>query len=168
MFLGNAGQMMRRLIQAVVGLVFLLGVFAGVFLGGMRAKSPPVLNAVRRFNRRVSNPRQMATAGSPGAYASVIHHVGRTSGREYETPVGAMATEDGFVVALPYGTSADWLKNVLASGSATIVDEGSICRVDQPEVVPIAVAIDSIPPNERRLLRVFGVDECLRVRRVHG
>ncbi len=133
--LGDAGHMLRRLTQLVVGLVFLLGVFVGVVLGGMRSKSPPVLNAVRRFNRSVSNPRQMATAGSPGAYASVIRHVGRTSGREYETPIGAIATEDGFVVALPYGANADWLKNLLASGSASIVNEGSTYRVDQPEVV---------------------------------
>ncbi len=159
------GDMLRRLIQFLVGLLFVLGVFFGVILGGMRSKSPPILNAVRRFNRSVSNPRQMATAGSAGAYASVIRHVGRTSGREYETPIGAVATEDGFVVALPYGTSADWLKNLLATGSATIVDEGSKYRIDQPEVVPMAEAIGDFPPNERRMLRVFGVDECLRVRR---
>ena len=163
--LGDAGHMLRRLIQLVVGLVFLLGVFVGVVLGGMRSKSPPVLNAIRRFNRSVSNPRQMATAGSPGAYASVIRHVGRTSGREYETPIGAMETEDGFVVALPYGASADWLKNLLASGSAMIVNEGSTYRVDQPEVVTMAEAIDDFPPKERRMLRVFGVDKSLRVRR---
>jgi len=127
--------MLRRLIQLLVGPLFLLGVFVGVVLGGMRSKSPPVLNAVRRFNRDLGNPRQMATAGAPGAYASVIRHVGRTSGREYETPIGAIATEDGFVSALPYGASADWLKNLLASGSAISVNEGRTYRVDQPEVV---------------------------------
>ena len=163
--LGDAGHMLRRLIQLVVGVVFLLGVSVGLVLGGMRSKSPPVLNAVRRFNRSVSNPRQMATAGGPGAYASVIRHVGRTSGREYETPIGAIATEEGFVVALPYGAGADWLKNLFASGSATIVNEGSTYRVDQPEVVAMAEAIDDFPPNEQRMLRVFGVDESLRVRR---
>jgi deazaflavin-dependent oxidoreductase (nitroreductase family) len=157
--------MLRRLIQFVVGLFFVLGVLVGVVLGGMRSKSPPVLNAIRRFNRNVGNPRQMATAGSPGAYASVIRHVGRTSGQEYETPIGAIATEDGFVVALPYGASADWLKNLLASGSAMIVDEGSTYRVDQPEVVAMAEAIEDFPPKERRMLRMFGVDESLRVRR---
>lgn len=157
--------MLRRLVQFVVGLLFVLGVFFAVILGGMRSKSPVVLNAVRRFNRSVSNPRQMATAGMPGAYASVIRHVGRTSGREYETPIGAIAVEDGFVVALPYGTSADWLKNLLVSGSAAVVNEGSNYRIDQPEVVPMAEAIDDFPPHERRMLRVFGVDKCLRVRR---
>jgi len=156
--------MLRRLIQLSVGLIFLFAVSAGAFLAGMRSKSPKILNAVRRFNRRVSNPRQMATAGSPGAYASVIRHVGRTSGREYETPIGTVATEDGFVVALPYGTNADWLKNLLASESATIVADGNTYRVDQPTLVTMAEAIDDFPPNERRMLKVFRINECLRVR----
>ena len=29
-------------------------------------------------------------AGTPGAYASIMHHVGRTSGDPYETPVVAV------------------------------------------------------------------------------
>ncbi len=156
---------MRRLMQLAAGLLFLFGVFVGVFLGGMRTKSPVVVNTVRRFNRSVTNPRQMATAGSPGASASVIRHVGRTSGREYETPIGAIATENGFVVTLPYGPGADWVKNLVASGSATIVDEGTTFFVDEPEVVSVDEVIDDYPAGERRLLRLFGVDECLRVRR---
>ena len=157
--------MIRRLTQLAAGVLLLFGVLGAVFLCGMRRKSPVVVNAVRRFNRNVSNPRQMATAGSSGAYASVIRHVGRTSGREYETPIGAIPTENGYVVALPYGPGADWLKNLVANGSATIVAEGITSVVDEPQVVAIAEAIDDFPPGERRLLRLFSVSECLRVRR---
>jgi len=137
-----------------------------VFVLGMRAKTPWVLNAVRRFNRVFTNPRMMKKAGTPGAYASVIRHVGRTTGRPYETPVGAFATDDGFVITLPYGSDTDWVKNVLASGSATIVREGDTYRVDHPELVPTAVAAPHLPPGEQRNLRRFGVDQCLRVHRV--
>jgi hypothetical protein len=42
----------------------------------------------------------------------------------------AFATDDGFVIALPYGPGADWVKNVLASGSATIVNEGDTWLID--------------------------------------
>lgn len=150
----------------VLGLVLALVAIGIVFMIGMRTKSPPVLKAVRRFNRAFTNPRTMKKAGTPGAYASVIRHVGRRTGRPYETPVGAFATDDGFVVALPYGSDPDWLKNVLASGSATIVDEGNTCGVDQPELVPTAVAAPHLPPSELRTLRWFRVDQCLRVRRV--
>lgn len=136
-----------------------------IFTLGMRTKSPTVLNAVRRMNRAFVNPRQR-DAGRPGAYASLIQHSGRTSGRLYETPVVAEATEDGFVIALPYGARADWLKNVLVNGSATIVHEGEVHEVGEPEVVPIATADAYFPPNDRRAHRVFGTDQCLRLHRV--
>ena len=158
--------MSRPITTLVVGLVLTLVVIGTVFMVGMRTKFPPVLHAVRRFNRAFTNPRAMKKAGTPGAYASVIRHVGRTTGRPYETPVEAFATDDGFLIALPYGSDTDWLKNVLASGSATIVDEGNTCRVEQPELVPTAVAAPHLPPKEQRTLRLFAVEHCLRVRRM--
>jgi deazaflavin-dependent oxidoreductase (nitroreductase family) len=136
-----------------------------VFLLGMRAKSPFVLTAVRSFNRRFMNPRQLRTAGKPGAYAGVIRHVGRRSGAAYETPVGPYATDGGFVITLPYGASSDWVKNVLAAGSATLVTEGETYDVDQPEVVPLADVVEAVPEKERRSLRIFRVEHALRVRR---
>jgi deazaflavin-dependent oxidoreductase (nitroreductase family) len=154
------------ILKVLGGLVLALIAIGIVFVVGMRMKSPLVLGAIRRVNRAFTNPRTMKTAGTPGAYASVIRHVGRTTGRPYETPVGAFATDDGFVISLPYGAQADWLKNVLASGSATIVDEGSAYPVDRPELVPTAVVAPDLPPKEQRNLRVFRVDQCLRVRRV--
>jgi len=145
----------------VAGLILVLL----AFVLGMRAKSPVVLRAVRRFNRRFVNPRQMKTAGAPGAYAGVIRHIGRRSGRVYETPVGPFATDDGFVIALPYGASSDWVKNVLAAGSATLVTEGQTVEVGQPEIVPLGDVVDVLPRAERRNLRLFRVDQALRVRR---
>lgn len=160
--------MCRSFAKLVGGLAVAVMIIGIVFLGGMRMKCPPVLMAVRRFNRAVGNPRAMKTAGAPGAYASVIRHVGRTSGREYETPVGAYATEDGFFIALPYGQSADWVKNVLASGSAVIVDEGDTHRVAEPEIVPTADVVQHLPAGEQRTLRLFGVDETLRFGRLEA
>jgi hypothetical protein len=46
-------------------------------------------------------------------------------------------TEDGFVIAVVYGSGTDWLKNVVASGAAAIVQRGAIYPVDQPELVPM-------------------------------
>jgi deazaflavin-dependent oxidoreductase (nitroreductase family) len=158
--------MLRRIRKFLGGLFLMLMVIGVVFLLGMRTKYPPVINAVRRVNRAVLNPRQMGSAGTPGAYASVIRHSGRTTGKPYETPVGAVPTDDGFVIALVYGTQSDWLKNVLAAGSATIVDEGHTYRVDQPEVAAIETVAAQFPPSDQRSLRLFGVDQALRVRRV--
>lgn len=153
---------------ALVGalLLGLLMTILIVFVLGMRAKTSWVRNAVRRFARAIGNPFQMRSAGTPGAYASVIRHTGRTSGRPYETPVVPVATGDGFVIALPYGSKTDWLKNVLASGSATIVNEGHTYRVDQPEIIPTAAAATYFPAKQQRSLGFYRVDQCLRVRRV--
>jgi deazaflavin-dependent oxidoreductase (nitroreductase family) len=145
-----------------VGLVAI----ALVFLLGMRAKSPLVLNPLIRLQRAILNPRQMRSAGTPGAYASVIRHRGRISGRPYETPVGAVAADDGFVIALPYGSRANWVQNVLASGSATIVHEGQTHQVDQPEVVPMRAVEVRFTAGDQRSFRWLAVDRALRIRRV--
>jgi deazaflavin-dependent oxidoreductase (nitroreductase family) len=155
----------RTIARLIGGVLVALAATGTIFLVGMRRKSPLVLDTVRRTSRAMK-PLALRSAGTPGAYASVIRHVGRTTGRTYETPVGAVATADGFVIALPYGTNTDWLKNVLASGSATIVDEGSTYDVDRPQVVPMAEAGHHFSPQDQRAHRMFGVDECLRVRRV--
>ena len=133
---------------------------------GWRAKSPVVLKPFIRLQRALINPRQMQTAGTPGAYAAVIRHHGRISGQAYETPVGAVATDTGFVIALVYGSRTNWLQNVLASGSATIVHEGHTFAVDQPEIVPMQVAQAHFPAADRRGFRWLATDQVLRVRRV--
>ncbi len=148
----------------VVGALVLGGALGVVWLLGMRAKGSAVVAAQRRFNRAVINPRQLRSAGTPGSEAAVIRHTGRNSGRGYETPVGVEPTEDGFVVALVYGRTSDWLRNVLASGSATIVREGNEYAVDRPDVVPLDTVARYFPSV--RALHAFGVTEALRVRTV--
>lgn len=158
---------MLQVIGSVLGAVILVVVALGVaYVVGMRRKSPVVVEAVRRFSRRVVNPRMLRTAGRPGAYASVIHHTGRTTGREYRTPVVVARTEDGFVIALPYGTTSNWVRNVLASGSATIDHEGAEYRVEHPELLPLALVNRYFPAKEQRSHVRFAVDRCLRLRRL--
>jgi deazaflavin-dependent oxidoreductase (nitroreductase family) len=156
----------RGFAKGIGGLLLIVAAVGIAFMVGMRAKYPPVLTAVRKMNRAVMNPRAMKTAGQPGAYAGVVRHVGRKSGTPYETPVGPYPTDYGFDIALPYGSSPDWLKNVVAAGSAVIVHEGVAYSVDQPELIATADAMASVPPKEQRSLRAFAVDNFLRVRRV--
>jgi len=146
----------------------ILGVvaIAIVFLLAWRAKSPLVLRPLIGLQRAIINPRQMQSAGTPGAYASVIRHRGRTSGRPYETPVGVVATDDGFVIALMYGSRTNWLQNVLASGSATIVHEGQTYEVDQPALIPMQAVAARFTSSDQQGFRVLRVDQALRVRRV--
>lgn len=133
---------------------------------GIRTKYPPVLDRVRRFARDVGNPRLLSSAGTPGAHASVLRHTGRKSGNQFQTPVTARWTDDGFIIGLPYGPNTDWLKNVLASGSATMVYDGNSYQCDEPEVIPTSEAAHVFAARERRILRVMGVEEYLRLHRV--
>jgi deazaflavin-dependent oxidoreductase (nitroreductase family) len=153
---------MLRFVRRFVLVILALG---GIFLIGMRRKWSPVLDAVR-WTGRAFRPFVLRTAGTEGASASVVRHVGRRSGHEYETPVVAVPTPDGFAIALPYGPNTDWLKNVLALGSATLVTEGAEHKVEQPLVVPVAEVDEFFRPKEQRLHRQFSVATALRVRAV--
>jgi len=158
---------MRKLCSTVVKVaVGVIVLVALMFLVGMRRKSPLVQDRVRRFNKKVGNPKQMQTAGQPGAWTSVVRHVGRASGTAYETPVEAHATDDGLLISLPYGPVTDWVKNVLAAGRATIVRDGETFEVDCPELMPVSTVMDRLPKREQIVLRLFDVRECLQVRRV--
>ena len=54
----------------------------------------------------------------------IIRHVGRRSGKTYETPIIARRVTDGFVIELTYGDQVDWYKNVQAAGGCTVVWHG--------------------------------------------
>jgi deazaflavin-dependent oxidoreductase (nitroreductase family) len=169
MLAAGRGVVMLRRAATVLGAVLALVLAAlSIVVIGIRTKYPPVLNRIRRYARDVGNPRQMRSAGTPGSHASVLRHTGRTSGKQYQTPVTARRTADGFVIALTYGPNTDWLKNVLARGSATMVHNGSSYPCDEPAVVPISAADHAFSAPERWILRAMGVEECLRLRPRQG
>lgn len=130
---------------------------------GMRTGNRTILDAVRKMNRAVMNPHQMKIAGQRGSWASVIRHRGRKSGREYETPIGVRETEPGFVISLPYGPETDWVRNVMAAGSAVLVHDGQEYAVDRPEVVPVETT--RIIDDEPSTVKIFGIRSALLLRR---
>lgn len=156
--------MWRILIQVAAGLATVGAVLFVALTVAFRTRCPPVLGAIRRFNRDVTNPRQVKEAGRPGAHASIITHVGRSSGRSYQTPVVAVPADDGYAVALPYGPSADWVRNVLAAGAASLDHEGRTIPVDRPRITSGAEANPWFPRKEQRMHRVYGVDDFLLLR----
>jgi len=84
---------MVRRVAIVLGVALTVVLAAlSIVVIGIRTKYPPVLNRVRRYARDVGNPRQLRSAGTPGAHASVLRHTGRKSGKQYQTPVTAMQT----------------------------------------------------------------------------
>jgi deazaflavin-dependent oxidoreductase (nitroreductase family) len=125
----------------------------------------PVQRALRRLTQ-VTRPFAMRSAGTQESNTSVVRHVGRNSGRNYETPVVAVEHGDSFLIALPYGERTDWTKNVLVSGAASVVTHGQSYEVDQPLVIPMTDMTRLFGPKEQKLHRRFAVETCLRVHRV--
>ena len=148
------------LVARAGGVVLLLGT---IWFLGMRTKWRPVIDLQRSINRRFVNPRQMQSAGTPGAYAGVIHHVGRRSRMSYATPVVPIPIDGGFAVLLPYGERSDWVRNVLAEGSATIDHEGATYEVVDPQVRPVAEVELGLGPSDERARRAFRHETCLTV-----
>jgi deazaflavin-dependent oxidoreductase (nitroreductase family) len=131
----------------------------------MTMKAPTQI-ALRRLTQ-VMRPVALRSAGRTGSKTAVVGHIGRKSGRSYRTPVVAVERgKDGFLIALPYDDRTDWLKNVLASGEATVRLDGSEYRVDSPVIVPIAEATGYFDAKAQRLHRRFHVASALWVHRV--
>ncbi|MGB3632553.1 MAG: hypothetical protein WA982_00780 [Rubrobacteraceae bacterium] len=130
-----------------------------------RSKFRPIIDGVRAFNKRILNPAMMKLAGRKGWYAAIIRHEGRSSGKEYETPVVAEPTPDGFVIPLPYGEGVDWLRNVLAAGECEIENKGVNYPATEPEVVDREEAAPFVQPRTRRQLDLYGVEKYLKVKR---
>jgi len=125
----------------------------------------PTQALLRRLTQ-LTRPLAMRSAGTEKASTSVVRHVGRRSGRTYETPVVAVEHDEGFFIALPYGDRTDWMKNVVAGGEASLVNQGRTYRVDQPQVIPMAEATGYFGQKEQKLHRRFAIESCLRVHRI--
>jgi deazaflavin-dependent oxidoreductase (nitroreductase family) len=154
---------MRAVVVVVGTLVAGVVTFFGLLLAGLRWQVGPALDVIRRMNRSVTNPRVMRTAGTFVTQTSVIEHVGRNSGRSYQTPIDVIESPTGLLIALPYGTRADWLRNVQAAGSATVVTQGRRIGVARPTIVATADVAELIPKRTMRMLRLFGVGQFLHL-----
>lgn len=144
-------------------LVLILGGLFLAFVVGFRNKNPQLQGAVRRMNRDYLNSKAMETAGRVGSNTSVVKHTGRKSWMPYETPVQAIRLNGGFVIPLPYGASADWVQNVMAAESASIVYGGSTYQVFEPEVVDYEEVGHHFSDRDQQAHRLFGLDTFLHV-----
>src|SRR5215208_3065224 len=136
--LAGRNPLRRFVLRSVLPFATLL---LGLVLAFFRLQAiKPVTDASRALNKRFGNPAMMRLAGRRYFFAGLIRHEGRRSGREYATPIWAVPTTEGIVISLPFGEGADWLKNVLAAGRATIETRGETWAVAEPEVIEREIA----------------------------
>ncbi len=72
------------------------------------------------FLRNWFNPLTRKIARSSRGPFAIVRHIGRRSGKTYETPIIVGPADDGFVFELTYGPDVDWYKNVQAAGRFTL------------------------------------------------
>ncbi len=120
---------------------------------------------VRYFNKRFLNRFTMTFAGRRHSPYTVVHHVGRTSGRAYATPVLAVSDDGHFIIPLPYGTHVDWHRNIQAAGSCLLEYQGAVYRAVEPELINAEAGLPAFSAWTQDLLRKDGTEHFLRLRR---
>lgn len=117
-----------------------------------------VPRAAARFNRRITN-RLMRPLARFFPTMGVLGHVGRTSGKHYETPLNIFKTADGFIILMGYGPDTNWAKNVLAGGRTTVRLRGQAVPVGQPRLLSKAEGAELVVPSNRFFYRLFPYNE---------
>ncbi|MGW0177792.1 nitroreductase family deazaflavin-dependent oxidoreductase [Nocardia sp. NPDC003345] len=93
----------------------------------------PAPRWVARANRSGLNKVTRFVAPWAPGWAVVVHR-GRKSGRVFRTPLWAFRRDNGFVIALTYGTESDWVKNVLAAGGCELETRGRRYLIGSPQL----------------------------------
>jgi deazaflavin-dependent oxidoreductase (nitroreductase family) len=93
----------------------------------------PLPRSLARINRRVTN-RLLDGLAMRLPWFGVVVHTGRTSRRRYRTPVNVFRRGDRYIVALTYGSNADWVRNVLAEGGCTLETRGGALHLSRPRL----------------------------------
>jgi deazaflavin-dependent oxidoreductase (nitroreductase family) len=95
--------------------------------------SMPLPRSIARMNRRVTNHLLGGLATRLPGFGVVVH-TGRKSRRQYRTPVNVFRRGDRYIIALTYGSNADWVRNVLAHGGCTLETQGRTLHLSRPRL----------------------------------
>ena len=123
----------------------------------------PIPKSVARFNRYVTNPLARLVAGWAPGFA-IVRHRGRRSGKTYTTPLNIFKVDDGFVIALTYGSDIDWLKNVKAAGGCVVRYRNRDIPLVDPVPLATAAGMAVMPAPVRVMLRAGRITEFVHLR----
>ena len=127
-----------------------------------RQKAGVVVSLQQSFRRGLTtvlkhtlNPLTRRLAHSTHGPFAIVQHVGRRSGKQYETPIIARRFEDGFAIELTYGYDVDWHKNVLAAGGCNLIWHGKTYAIDRIEPLDPAIGLSAFSAPQQLILRLF-------------
>jgi deazaflavin-dependent oxidoreductase (nitroreductase family) len=120
-----------------------------------------VPRAVAKFNRRITNPLAVRFGGW-APLNGTLEHVGRKSGKTYQTPLNIFETTDGFVIPIGYGLESHWVQNALAGGPLTVHKAGRTIPVVDARIVSKADA-EPLVTRGRTMFRLHPYNEAAMV-----
>jgi deazaflavin-dependent oxidoreductase (nitroreductase family) len=91
----------------------------------------------------------------------LLRHHGRRSGRAYATPVVGMRVPGGFAIPMAFGEGADWYRNIVAAGGATIRQHGTEHQLVDPAAVDPDSDASPFPGWQRPVFRALGIRRFL-------
>ncbi len=118
---------------------------------------------VRYFNKRFLNKLTSKIARSSWGPFCMIYHIGRRSGKPYETPIIAFPTTEGFVIALTYGPEVDWYRNIRAAGRCRIQWHGKVYEINKIEPLEAKTALTYLPGLFQTVLGLVGLRDYIKV-----
>jgi deazaflavin-dependent oxidoreductase (nitroreductase family) len=116
-----------------------------------------MMNRVRYFNKYILNKRLRHFVDLPFGPFALVKHIGRKSGKAYETPIMAFPIQGGFMIALTYGPQVDWYKNVQAAGRCKLVFHRKEYAINRLEPIEPAEAVPLFPQPQRTILKSLGL-----------
>jgi deazaflavin-dependent oxidoreductase (nitroreductase family) len=132
-----------------------------------------IRNGFLLFLRNYFNPLTLRLARTSFGPFAIVRHVGRRSGKHYETPfivqpadktfVNNTFVNKSFVIALTYGPNVDWYQNVLAAGGCSVLLHGAEYVIDQIELLDTASGRAAFPLPERLVLGIVGVQHFAKL-----
>ena len=84
---------------------------------------------------------------------ALVRHVGRKSGKTFETPILHARTREGFVAVLVYGTGVNWYRNLRAAGRGVVVRGAREYQIDRIEPYPTEAGLRAFALPLRLFLR---------------
>jgi deazaflavin-dependent oxidoreductase (nitroreductase family) len=119
---------------------------------------------IRVLNKYVTNRILRGLADLPFGPFAVIRHIGRRSRKPYETVIMVWPTREGFVIALTYGPTVDWYRNILAAGGGTVFWHRRVFAVGKPEPIDAKTALPVFPTPFRQILGKTGLQDFVQVK----
>jgi deazaflavin-dependent oxidoreductase (nitroreductase family) len=113
------------------------------------------------------NPVTSRIARSGHGPFSLIRHVGRKSGRTYETPVILARVPEGFIAELTYGENVNWYRNVVAADGCAVMHHRVEYRVNHIEPCSATRGRSAYPTPLRLVLKAAGRNEFRLLRTDH-